>query len=314
MTTVSDGLFQFGGVPVSSGLGIGPIGTGPRGKEQNVYYVNDDGGSDGDNDGLTPKRPFATIGQACVAVTARYTSGNYPWTDYWTRGDLVVIAPGLYEEALTAIPAGCSFLGMGNAFGGQNEYSKQNVLWKPTSTSGAITQSVLFGNNFHNIRFRSSGAGKLIEVEEIENVYFENCFFQGITDNTTHAIYIEDSWMYGGMKHCIISGCKRGLYIDYNVAMTYHTFHTVFIDDLTIMDADTVGIFHSTQSQSTNSYMKNIYIGRPGQSPQLPLGIDDNGVQKCPVANAHIWADANDPAVAATKFSGSYMNGILITT
>lgn len=290
-------------------LGAGGVG---RPRKSEYYFVDDKEGSDS-NSGKSWEGAFATIGAACTAVTARYTSGNYPWTDYWNEGDTIFIAPGLYEEALTAIPYGTSFVGLGNAFIGQNEYSRTGVLWKPTSTNGAITQSILHSNSFHNIRFRSSGAGKLIEVEEIENVWFEDCVWQGTAGiTTTHAIYIEDSWMFGGMKNCLISDCKRGLYIDYNVSMTFHTFHNVFIDDLTIVRADTAGIFHHANSQSTSSYMKNIYIGSPDRG--LTKGIDDNGVQKCPVTNAHIWATANVPAVAATKFSGSYMNGILITT
>jgi len=60
MTTVSDGLFQYGGMPVTSGV---PMFTG------NAFFVNPLTGSDG-NSGKSPDRPFASLYKAHAAATA----------------------------------------------------------------------------------------------------------------------------------------------------------------------------------------------------------------------------------------------------
>lgn len=304
---VVDKNVDFRGSVLGAGGGVG------RPRKSNYYFVDDKEGND-DNSGKSWEGAFATIGAACTAVTARYTSGNYPWTDYWNEGDTIFIAPGLYEEALTAVPYGTAFVGTGNAFIGQNEYSRTGVLWKPTTTNGAITQSILHSNSFHNIRFRSSGAGKLIEVEEIENVWFEDCVFQGTayggaTATTTHAVYVEDSWMFGGMRHCFISDVQHGLYIDYNGAMTFHSFHNVYVDDLTITGTTETGIYLHVNQNPSSSMVKNSYIG--DKTAALALGIDDN-TGKLSFHNVYVLADDNDPSdLTSGNYSAVYLNGAL---
>lgn len=65
MTTVADGLFQYGGMPV--GMGIPPFLS----RNAKVFFVDPVNGADG-NDGRSPHRAFATLYQ----LHNKMTSGN----------------------------------------------------------------------------------------------------------------------------------------------------------------------------------------------------------------------------------------------
>ena len=65
MTTVSDGLFQYGGAPVGLPIAIGSAGVG------RVFFVDPTNGADG-NDGKSPTRPLATIARAYALANSNY--------------------------------------------------------------------------------------------------------------------------------------------------------------------------------------------------------------------------------------------------
>ncbi|GAI34539.1 unnamed protein product, partial [marine sediment metagenome] len=64
MTTVSDMLFQLGGLPVMAGV--------PFCKDSKYYFVDARNGSDG-NDGLSPDSPLATI----IAAEAKMVANRH---------------------------------------------------------------------------------------------------------------------------------------------------------------------------------------------------------------------------------------------
>ena len=98
MTTFSDGVYQFGGVPVSSS-GQLPMFTG------NAWFVNSVIGSDG-NSGKKPGQPFATVAAAVTAATA-------------SNDDVIYVMSGHSETITSATSfgslskAGISIVGLG---------------------------------------------------------------------------------------------------------------------------------------------------------------------------------------------------------
>ena len=92
MTTFGDMVFQLGGSPVG-GL---PIMTG----ENKYYFVDGKYGLDG-NSGSKPTDALATIGAAITLARARVDWSATPWA----RRDVIVIAPGSYDEALNLVMA-----------------------------------------------------------------------------------------------------------------------------------------------------------------------------------------------------------------
>ena len=91
MSTAPDGLYQYGGVPVSSG---------PDTIFGKVWFVDDTNGSDG-NDGRTIGESFATIQTAITAQGDNATG----------LGDVIYVLPGTYVESLTGDLTDCSLIG-----------------------------------------------------------------------------------------------------------------------------------------------------------------------------------------------------------
>jgi len=298
------------------GLGLG-VGTGPSGKESKVFYVNAFGGSD-NFDGLIPQEPLLTIAEACARVKARHVialdwSTYYPWTSRWGHNDVISIAPGKYAEALTDIPYGCTFVGGGNAFESQEGYAGKSVVWQPTSTNECIDVARLYGNSFYNIRFRNSGAGKIIDVDEAESLWFENCYFMGYS-GTTYALYILDSWMHGGMKNCFIQNVVQGFHLSYNVNKTFHTLHNFYMENVSIM-ASTTAFYMHANSQATDSLINRCQFGGGGDMTCTnPIDMNCGTGYYPAVHNTHFLGTTIDPEdTVGNVYSNCTHNGVRIT-
>src|SRR3990167_1567605 len=143
MSMVSDGLYQYGGSPVSAGFPVTFGNTGGKGPGV-VYFVNVNTGSDG-NKGTRMDKPLKTIAQAYSLAT----SNNH---------DVIVLsANGALAESdeLAVTKNRLHFWGM-DAVG---RYYGQRSRWTMGVTTGtaiAIVQNTGVGNTFSNIKFDSS--------------------------------------------------------------------------------------------------------------------------------------------------------------
>jgi len=89
MTTVSDGLYQFGGMPVGTNLLTNKIFSTPTGTSEakgRAWFV--DPGYGGNGDGTSPKQAFSTMAQAFSALNS---------------GDIVYFVGKITEQLVTPI-------------------------------------------------------------------------------------------------------------------------------------------------------------------------------------------------------------------
>jgi len=168
MTMFGDMVMQYGGVPVSTNNFAGFWGS-------NVYFVDGDNGSDGNN-GKKPTKAFATIAQAISTATAGdtiYIKPRVPKTD---ASDQEV-----YEENQT-IP-----------------YAKHSL-----SIIGATTASTVYGP-----KVRNSAAGYVFDVYA-PNTRIENLSVHRFNSNSgTGGIYLRgtDYASSAGSVGSMISNC-----------------------------------------------------------------------------------------------------------
>ena len=190
MTTVSDGLYHYGGIPVTNG-GI------PFSKDSTWYFVDSTNGSDS-NDGLTPKTAVATIATAygkttanqhdVVAIIAGAAGNNLSAALTWSKNYTHLIglcAPTMTAQRarifqlstltgasplLTVSATGCVF---------KNFYIFQGV----DDATSLINVSVTGGRNyFENVHFAGGGhatqaidGGASLKLDAAEENTFVNC-------------------------------------------------------------------------------------------------------------------------------------------
>jgi len=149
-----------------------------------VFYV--DGGSptaNDNNDGTDPRYPKATI-QA--AITAHNATLNWAATPPYAGINLIVVAPGEYDENLTP-PYYCKVLGLGNCQGGD-----WSVHVNPTAGS-ALTGT---GNYtwWENIRFDCNTAAPVFDLDVANSMVVERCaIISGNGGLATYGIDIEEA-------------------------------------------------------------------------------------------------------------------------
>ena len=149
------------GVPGSDtpeGLRMGTTGI--------VYYVDKNHSEANDNnDGTDPRAPKATIASAITASNATIS-----WTDDAYPYNWIFIAPGVYAEALTALPHYCHVVGTG-------------VLGTDGATeihpaAGSAIAGTQIDARWCNIWFESETAVPVIDFNICNNVIVENCAIQ----------------------------------------------------------------------------------------------------------------------------------------
>jgi hypothetical protein len=177
MTTFSDQVYQYGGMPVG-----GEMTTG------NVFFVSSVSGSDG-NTGTKPSQPFATLDKATNACTAN-------------NNDIVYIMPNHAESiaaTTTWVPdvAGVKYIGIGLGADA------------PELTFTATGSKISFtgGNNLiSNIRFIAgiSAVALGVDVVSTNHVHFDRCVFeQGTTSGYDFVWSIRfDTANYCSVKNC----------------------------------------------------------------------------------------------------------------
>jgi len=191
MTTVSDGLFQYGGVPAGMGSGI-PTTFGK------YFFV--DPNTTGAQTGDSMKNAFKYAGQANTAITT-----NKHDVVMFNANSAINTAESNDEMSLTKNRS--HWVGLG----GGSRYLGQRSRWTMGVTTGsaiAIVQNTGVGNTFTNIKFDSSdtlSTSLYAFADGGEYTQMTNCEIVKSTDldQTTSAYLLcnADSALY---KNCAI--------------------------------------------------------------------------------------------------------------
>ena len=166
MTTFADGLYQYGGQPVGTGLPPTP---------GNVYFVNYTTGVNAGS-GKNMNQPWQTIEYAYSQVTS-------------DNDDMIVLmgsATHVLSSMLTVAKNRVHFIGMDGTDG---RLYGQNAKISLTATSGASNIGTILNtgirNSFQNIKFVNASTvteGIYCVVEGGEYALYQNCEFYKETD------------------------------------------------------------------------------------------------------------------------------------
>lgn len=192
MSTFPDGLYQFGGVPVSSA---------PEPIFGKVWFVDATNGSD-DLDGLKPTQAKKTIQAAITAQIANTTS----------LGDAIYVFPGSYAESLTGDLTKVQIIGV-NAGGYTHAVSV-----RPTASYAYY--GTMYEATFKNIMFLSpSTSNKTYPAVQCPNMRYsviDNCLFIGRDSTCVEGLQIGNTDAVATAANC-----------DYNqiINNTFTTFY-----------------------------------------------------------------------------------------
>lgn len=138
MTTYADGLYQFGGIPVTPGV---PATGGPP--TGNVFYVQTTNGVNAGG-GKSPTAPYQTLPYALTQATA-------------SNGDIIYLMPGSAvtvssATALAISTAGVSILGLGTGNARPTiTLDTANTATIAVSAANVLIQNCIFVANFLSI-------------------------------------------------------------------------------------------------------------------------------------------------------------------
>jgi hypothetical protein len=192
MSTFPDGLYQFGGVPVSSA---------PEPVFGKVWFVDGTNGNDG-FDGFKPTQAKKTIQAAITAQIANTTS----------LGDAIYVFPGSYAESLTGDLTKVQIIGV-NAGGYTHAVSV-----RPTASYAYY--GTMFEATFKNIMFLSpSTSNKTYPAVQCPNMRYsviDNCLFIGRDSTCVEGLQIGNTDEVATAANC-----------DYNqiINNTFTTFY-----------------------------------------------------------------------------------------
>ena len=294
-------LRHLGGVPVLGDMPIA-IGSASNGSEVEYYFVDGTNGSDG-NTGLRADQAKATIAAAVTLANAQIS-----WSvTRWASLAVIIVAPGLYAENLTALPYGATILGLGDCFdlNGQN-----GVTVKPASGSPLDATSVI-NCHIHNICFESPDMAPCFETDNFNRNVVTHCLFAGNTsDTTTNCFEVVKDMTGNRITDCIFHRGAYGMYIDTDNANSKQASGNI-IEHCYVTGCTTAGIYFEVNTVPSFTVLNHCVVG--DGSTTLALGLDDDtssvGVNWCT-----FQATANDPATAdGGKYNGCYLNGVLLT-
>lgn len=295
MTTFGDLVMQLGGVPVSSNLPI----VFPRASK--YFFVDKATGND-DWPGEDAEAPKLTIASAITAMNARINWSNSPWS----KNDVLIIGPGKYDETLTALPYGCTIIGLGDAF----DLNGERGVTIYSSTGSAFDGTSVINMRLHNLCFEGTGANPVFEVDNFNRNILTKILFAGNTgDTTTNCFEVVKDMTGNRFDDVIFHRGDYGMYINTDNANSKQASGNV-LNNLKVTGCTVAGIYFeaNTVPSFTNIYNSNIGDG----STTLALGLDDD-TDQVGVFNTNFEATANDPASGAGKYNNCYLNGALIT-
>ena len=281
MTTFGDQVFQFGGVPVGGGdwlLGVA-----------NTYFVDVQSGNDG-NIGDNWNNALATIARAITLSNA-----TIDWSATPKRYNAILIAPGVYPEALTTLPYYCHVIGMG--IRGTDTAAEIHPV------TGSVMAGTGLGLHLQNLRLETNEALPILDFGICNNTIIEDCTFTngaavaatGIdTENCTHLTVQRCSFESGQT-----TGLAYGFYFRGGANKFAHNVRIQYNKVLT----ETAGIWiENTCTASQCVIGPGNFIARPVK------GIDDNSGQSY-VFDNFICAssDAIEHANSASHCVGNYV-------
>jgi len=297
MTTFGDQVYQFGGVPISSGDIPVFFGKASDGTDIQYYWVDGTNGDDS-NTGLKPGEAKATIAAAITRA-----NGLIDWSiTRWASLAVIVIAPGTYAENLTSLPYGATMVGLGHDL----RDAQLGVKIKPASGSPVDVNAVI-NTAFYNIGFESADASRAFDATICNNNLFYNCRFSGAPESVTcaAAFYTSDA-VANKWINCEFTCSAVGFdcqYVDggdsfshndlYNCRFTQHT---------------TAGIRMSTNLVGPSSTVRHCHLSGSGQT--MALGIDDNSAI---LDVSWTTAEATDGFDGCRSVNASYDSGTLET-
>ena len=245
MSTAPDGLYQYGGVPVSSG---------PNPIFGDVWFVDGTNGSDS-NDGKTIGAAFATI-QAAVTAQIAGTTG---------LGDVIYVMPGTYAEDISGDLTRVSIIGV-NAGGTSHAVSIRPV------TLSAYT-GTMFEAKLENLMILSPSTGTTLPAVQLANMRYSvinNCLFigraaasiEGLQIGNTDAVATAANCDYNKITNNHFStyygssaqftfGIKIGR-VDYDAGCSVKQCWGTLIDS-NIIHAATTGIYLGTSGDKDGS-------------------------------------------------------------
>ena len=273
-------------------------GSGVASPVGGVYEAGSDA-----NDGLTWGTAFASIAKA-IAVASAYTN----WSGSpWASNVEIHIAPGKYDEYLTAMPHGCRLIGHGECWDADGE---TGVLIAPTASLFAADNAVNVGawvnGQCINIGFYTPSAVPVFDCTILNNVLFHHCRFAGPPESTvaTAGIYTSDSVMLT-VRDCRFEYLDCG--IDFVYADGGDSMTRALIDGNFFTYISEAGIRISTNLVTPASLIINNFINGGGGT--LAVGIDDNSGQD----DVGVWGnfiDATDAIQGITaNVGGNYIGG-----
>jgi hypothetical protein len=299
-------LFHLGGVPVGPGNGI-PLSVGKcsNGERVHYYWVDGTWGSDGYT-GLSPSKPKATIAAAIALMNA-----NISWSvTRWSSLDVLVIAPGVYAENLTALPYGATVIGLGDSF---DINGINGVTIKPASGAPVDCTSVI-NCHIHNICFESSDTTVCFQADNFNRNVVSHCMFTGLAGSsptTVKGLEIVKDMTGSRITDCVFQVVRNGIYIVTDNANSKQASGNI-IEHCYIRGCDQTGIYFDANCVPSYTQINHCVIGDGGTT--LALGLDDNtGVVN--VSWTVFTATACDPASGDgdSKYNGCYLNGSLIS-
>jgi hypothetical protein len=192
MTTVNDGLYQYGGMPVTPGIPVPFTGT--------WFWVNPATGADG-NDGLSPQYPFATLYKALSRMTAGKNDVCVLVGDGSTTGTArlsLALAQSIDSSATTGVlnwnKNACHLIGVTAPTG-----VAQRARIAPPS--GTYTQATFGSGNFVTVSasgcyfsnfslfhgFSTGGTNQICWTDTGSRNYYDNIQFGGMGDAASAA-------------------------------------------------------------------------------------------------------------------------------
>ena len=227
-----------------------------------TYYVHKGGD---DTTGLSWEHAFTTIAGAIAASNATVS-----WADN-EEDNVILIAPGTYEESLTTVPYYCHMIGLGV---GTLANSGMSVRIEPAS--GVCMSGTALGLHLYNIAFVAKGAVDILDFGICNDVLIERCMFAPGDSSVVNAISTENSdglnirdckfksgLGSGGFTRCMLFQGGADKYL-----------HNALIENniLQGMSASGTGIKIESTCTATQSVIKGNTIQLSGAG----IGIDDN--------------------------------------
>ena len=206
-------LDKFNSIKLSAEERATIMGYNPNAAFGKVYWVDENTGSD-NYDGLTPRRPFATIGGAITVSNAEVGSYNM---------NTIYVNAQTYTEDLTTAPKNVNIYGIGaktrlqgtHVFSAnlQQNFHFYNMWFRDVDGINFTISGNSYGYGWHNCIFENAGATGAIKSYLAQDMMIEDCKFLGNPVFTT-AIQISGHHYRSIIKKNYIGATTNGILID----------------------------------------------------------------------------------------------------